>query len=85
MRAFFTQRLDNNEELHAQLERAKSDMAAAQKAISDRERLLKETKKENEVAKAKARRMGEEKKVAETKCKYVEREKYQLRKELEEL
>lgn len=39
MRAFFTQQLDNNEEL----ERTESDLDAAQIVISDEERLLKET------------------------------------------
>lgn len=85
MRPFFIQRLDNNEELCAQLERIKSDMVAAQKAISDGGRLLKETEKEREVAMTKAFRMGQEKEVAKAKCKDLEQEKNQLRKELEEL
>lgn len=37
------------------------------------------------MAKAEACRMGEEKEVVEAKCKDVDQEKYQLRKELEEL
>lgn len=37
------------------------------------------------MGKAEACRMGEEKEVVEAKCKDVDQEKYQLRKELEEL
>lgn len=85
MRVFFTQWLDENEELRAQLERTESDLVAAQKAISDGERLLNKTEEEKEVAKAEARRMGEEKEVVEAKCKDVEQEKDQLKKELGDL
>lgn len=77
--------MDNNEDLHAQLERTESDLDGAQKAISDGGRLLKEIEEEREVAKAKAHRMGEEKEVAEAKCKDMEWEKDHLRKDLEEL
>ncbi|KAL6324723.1 hypothetical protein AAG906_017063 [Vitis piasezkii] len=57
------------------------DTAAKLKAITDGERLLKETKKEKKVAKVEACRMGEEKEVVEAKCKDVDQEKYQLRKD----
>lgn len=60
MRVFLTQWIDSDEELCAQLVRVESELVATQKAIIDRERLLKETK-EKQVAKVEARRIGEEK------------------------
>ena len=85
MRAFFTQRLDNNKELRTQLEQAECDLAATQKAITDEGKLLNETNEEIEMAKAEACWMRDEKETAEAKCKDVEQKKDQLKKELEEL
>ena len=68
-----------------QLEQADSDLVAAQKAIIDGGKLLKETEEEREVAKVEACRMREEREVAESKCKDAEQEKNQLKKEPEEL
>ena len=85
MRGFFTQQLDSNEELHTQLKRAENDPVAAQKAITDRGKLLKEIEEEREVVKAEVCQMREEMETTEAKCKNVEQEKDQLKKELEEL
>lgn len=82
MRVFLTQRLDDDEKLHTQLERVETELVAAQKAITDGERLLKEKDEEIEVAKAEARWMGEEKEAAKAKCKDAEHERDQLKKEL---
>lgn len=59
MRTFLTQRLDGDEELRTQLERTKSDLVAARKAISGGKRLLKKAKEERETTKVEARRIGE--------------------------
>lgn len=47
--------------------------------------MLKEIEEEREVAKAEACQMREEMETTEAKCKNVEQEKDQLKKELEEL
>ena len=85
MRAFFTQRLDNNKELRTQHERAECDLATAQKAITDERKLLKETEEEMEMAKAEVCWMRDERETEEAKCKDAEQKKDQLKKELEEL
>lgn len=85
MWAFLTQRLDSNKELHAQLENAESGLDAAQIAIVDVGRLLKEAKEEREAMKAEACWMKEEKEVVEAKCKETGQERNQLRNEVEEL
>ena len=54
MRAFFSQWLGSNEELHTQLKRAESNLAATQKAIVDGAKLLKETDEERKVANVEA-------------------------------
>lgn len=82
---FITQQLDNDEELHTQLAQTESDLATAQKAISNGGRLLNKVEKERKTAKVEARQRGEEKEVVETKCKDLEYEKYRLMKKLEEL
>ena len=61
--------MDSNKELHTQLEKAESDLAAAQIAITDADRLLKEAEEEREAVKAKVCQMKEENEVAEAKCK----------------
>lgn len=68
MRVFFTRRLDENEELHTQLERAESDLAATQKAVVDRAMLQKKVEEEKDVAKAEACLVKDEREVAEAKC-----------------
>lgn len=72
MKIFLTHQLDNDKELRTRLEQTESDLAAVQKAILDEERLLKKTNEEMKAVKAEARRMGEEKKVIEAKCKDME-------------
>lgn len=61
--------MDSNKELHTQLEKAESDLAAAQIAITDADRLLKEAEEEREAVKAKVCQMKEENEAAEAKCK----------------
>ena len=46
MREFLTQRIDNDEELHAQLVRVENDLVVARKATTNREKLLKESEEE---------------------------------------
>ena len=75
MREFLTQRIDNDEELHAQLVRVENDLVVARKATTNREKLLKESEEEMQATKVEARRMGEEKEAAEAMCKDVEQEK----------
>lgn len=72
MKIFLTQQLDNDKELCTRLEQTESDLAAAQKAILDEERLLKKANEEMEAMKTEACRMGEEKKVVEAMCKDME-------------
>lgn len=72
MKIFLTQRLDNDKELSTRLKQTESVLAAAQKAILDKERLLKKANKEMEAVKTEAHRMGEEKQVVEAKCKDME-------------
>ena len=50
-------------------------MVVVQKAISDRRRLLKETKEKRDAAKVEAHWMRKKKEVVEAKCKDLEREK----------
>ena len=85
MRTFLTQRLNVVEELRAQLAQIESDLVVVQKVISDGGVLLNKVEEERKAAKVEAYRIGEEKEVAEAKCKDLEQEKYQLMKELEEL
>ena len=85
MRTFHTQRQGRNEELCTQLEWVESDLVAAQKAIIDEGKLLKEAEEERQVAMTQACQVKEEREVVEAKCKEVEQEKDQLKKELEEL
>lgn len=75
MRAFLTQRIDNNEELHAQLVRVESKLATIRKVAIDVEKLLKELEEGMPAAKVEACRKGEEKKAAEAKCKDAEQER----------
>lgn len=63
--------MDSNKEVHAQLEKAKSDLAAAQIAIVDAGRLLKEAKEGRGAAKVDACWMKDENEVVEAKCKEV--------------
>lgn len=72
MKIFLIQQLDNDKELRTRLEQTESDLAAAQKAILNEERLLKKTNEEMEAVKTEARWMGEEKEVVEAECKDME-------------
>lgn len=85
MRAFLTQQLDNNEELRTQLEQVESELAVAQKAITNGGRLLKESEEEKETMKAEVWQMKDKKEAAKAKRKDVEQEMNQLKKELENL
>ena len=69
MRAFFVQRLGNNEELRTQLKRAESNLVATQKATVDGAKLLKEAEEERKVANAEACWLRNEEDVVEAKCK----------------
>lgn len=82
MWVFLTQQIDNNEALHAQLVRVKSELTAVQKVAADAKKLLKELEKGMQAVKVEVRWMGEEKEVVEAKCKDAEQEKNQLKKEL---
>lgn len=72
MLTFLTQRIDNDEELHAQFVRVESEPTAARKATVDGKKLLKETEEEKQVAKVEARQMREEKEIVEAKCRNAE-------------
>lgn len=85
MRTFFTQRLGSNKELRTQLEKAKSDPFAAQKAIVDGGKLLEKVENERETMRTEACRVKAKRDATEAKCKKVEQEKEQLHKEFEEL
>lgn len=85
MRVFLTQQIDNSEELHAQFVQVKSELDGVWKAAADVEEQLKELEKWMQVAKGKVRWMEEENEVVEVKCKDIERERDQLKKEMERL
>ena len=85
MRAFISHRMSGSEELRAQLERAKSDLATTQKVTPDRTEALKLVEMENEVVHAEADKLREEGRTVGAKCKEAEQENAQLKKEMEEL
>lgn len=85
MRAFLTRWLDDNKELHAQLEKTESDLVAAQIAIADASMLLKEAEEGKKTTKVEMCRMKEEKDITEAKCKEAGYERNQLRNEVDEL
>lgn len=85
MQVFLTQHIDSSAELRAQLVRVENELTTVRKVVVDAEKLLKELEEGMQAAKAETCRMGEEKEVAEAKCKDIEQENDQLKKELEEL
>lgn len=85
MQTFLIQKIDNNEEPCAQLVRVESELTVVRKAVADAKKLLKELEEGMQVAKDEACRMGYEKEAVKAKCKDVEQERDQLKKELEEL
>lgn len=62
MRVFFTQQIDNNEQLYTHLVQVESDLVAILIAVADAEKLLKELQKGMQVAKVEVCWMGKEKK-----------------------
>lgn len=72
MRVFFTQQIDNNEQLYTHLVQVESDLVAILIAAADAEKLLKELQKGMQVAKVEVCWMGKEKNVAEAKYRDVE-------------
>lgn len=67
MRVFFTQQIDNNEQLYTHLVQVESDLVAILIAAADAKKLLKELQKGMQVAKVEVCWMGKEKNVVEAK------------------
>lgn len=72
MLVFLTWQIDNSEELHTQLVRVKSELAAVRIVDADMEKMMKELREEVQMTKVEARRMGEEKDAIDAKCKDTE-------------
>ncbi|RVW92001.1 hypothetical protein CK203_030196 [Vitis vinifera] len=77
--------MGDSEKLHAKLERVKSDLANAQKAVMDRAEALGKAEGEKKTAQAEVGRLREDVKVVEAKGRDSDKEIERLRKELEEL
>ena len=85
MRVFITQKMGGSEELRTKLERAESDLAAAQKAATNGAEALRQVDGDMEKARVQASRLREEGKTVEAKCRDVEQENGRLKKEMKEL
>ncbi|RVW34412.1 hypothetical protein CK203_092159 [Vitis vinifera] len=91
MLAFFTQRIDNDEELRTQLVRVKSELLLLFKRLEVAKTMLAfltqqiDNNEELRTQLVEARRMREENEVTEAKCRNAEQERDQLKKELEKL
>lgn len=85
MRAFITHRVSGNEELRAKLERVESDLAATKKTPADGAKALKLVEGKQEAIRAESKWLRKQGKVVEAKCKGVEQENVQPKKEIEEL
>lgn len=60
--AYVAHNMDENEDLLASLETAKSDVVVARKLVKERTSLLRKIKEEKEAVQVEARRLAEEKK-----------------------
>lgn len=85
MKTFITHRMSGREELRAKLERVESDLAATQKTAADGAEALKLVDGEKETIRDESEWLRNEGKTVEAKCKGVEQENVQLKKEIEEL
>lgn len=75
MQIFLTRKIDNSAELCAQFTLVESGLEGVWRAIADTEKLLRELEKGMQMEKVEARRMEEEKKITEAKCKDGEHER----------
>lgn len=85
MRVYIAHNMDDNEDLRARLELAKSEAAATRKLAKEGVELLRKTKEGKEATKVEACRLVEEKEAMEADKKNVEEEVRRLRQELQEL
>ena len=81
MRAYIAQKMDDSEELRSKLRSVEGKLATS----VERVRLLRKAEDERETTNVEAHRLKKEGEEAEAKCKKVEQENEQLRKEMKKL